>query len=238
MKKIIVSEKIYTEAPKYEGYESYIYKVDGMLYKIFKTTDKKVLLNKQAKEEILHCLNIKHIKPIDFIEINGVIQGYTEEEKIGYQTLDMFQNSRKEKLKILKNVLNELIILHNNGIIYGDLNLNNILVNNGDVCFCDLDNSCIENYDFDVLSFNEQQYLNQAKSSIYLDNYMLNLVTISYLSRILEPYTLIYLRNHDLPIGINTKENHDIVKKMIGLNPNTVNQIEPFIMHEKKYHLF
>lgn len=98
---IKISDKILRQTPKYTGYESNIYEVDGVLLKIFKTYDLKTLKNKRDKIEIIHTLDIDDPKPIDLIEINGEFKGYSI-EKTDYHILDVFKGSKKEKLEILK----------------------------------------------------------------------------------------------------------------------------------------
>ena len=44
---------------------------------------------------------------------------------------------------------------------------------------------------------------------------MFNLLTIAYLEKIFEPYTLNYLKNYTLPNILNTKENKEIIANKI-----------------------
>lgn len=236
MDTIKVSDKILKEKPKYTGYESHIYELDGFLLKVFHTDEIAVLNNKQAKLEILHSLDIEDVKPIYLAEINGKIKGYFMEELSDYQVLDLFQEKDSNKLETLKIILEKLKVLHQNNIVFGDMNLNNILVKGDSICFCDLDNAKIDSFDFDVLNYCQQLYLKVFDSDKYLDNYLFNLLTISYLKKFILSSTPDYIRFYPLPFSINTKENRQIVKKMIKLDQKEA--IEPFMEHTKRYHLF
>lgn len=65
---------------------------------------------------------------------------------------------------------------------------------------------------------------------------MLNLLTITYLKRIIIDNSLNYLRNNNLPFILDSKENRQIVESMIKLNQKE--KVLPFIDHVKRYHLF
>ena len=233
---IKVSDKIFEQKPKYIGYESNIYEIDDILLKIFDTNDIEILKNKRNKLEILYSLDIDDIKPINLVEINGIIKGYSEKEKQGYHILDMFKESTSKKLEILKNIKQKLEILHKNNVIFGDISLNNILTDGKNICFCDLDNTKIGSFNFDVLNNCQRRYLHYLEADEYLDIYMLNLLTITYLKHIFQPNTLEYIKNYSLPFILNTKENRQIVENMIKLNHKE--DIKPFIEHTKRYQLF
>ena len=233
---IQVKDTIYQTNPTYSGSESKIYQQDEILYKIFKTNNNTILKNKIRKLDILYSLAIEDITPLFLIEINNQIKGYATKNIIGATPLDVFQGNAKEKLQILKQILLKLNILHQHNIVFGDISTNNILIKNGAVYFCDYDNYKVENYYFDQTNYLEKIYLQELEGDSYLDNYMFNLLTIAYLEKIFEPYTLNYLRNYTLPNILNTKENKEIAYEMLSLK--YPEKITPFIEHTKRYHLF
>lgn len=235
MNTILINDKIYSEKIFNEGFESKLYLKDGILYKIFKTEDKAILKNKIEKLEILKSYKIEDINPLELIQINGKIKGYTTLAFENSEPLDVFIHNKKEKLKILKIILEKLSILHQNHIIFGDISISNILVQGRQVHFCDYDNYKVENFDFDVISYLENVYLSKLEADEYLDIYMLNLLTVSYLNRIYEPYTLTYLKN-GLPIFLDTIQNRNSLQNMFLLENKE--EITPFIEHTKRYHLF
>lgn len=235
MNTILVSDKIYSEKIFNEGFESKLYLKEGILYKIFKTEDKSILKNKIEKLEILKSYKMEDINPLDFIQINGKIKGYTMLPFKDSKPLDIFLHNKKEKLRILKIILEKISILHQKHIIFGDINISNILIQNGQVHFCDYDNYKVENFNFDITNCLENIYLSKLEADEYLDLYMFNLLTISYLKRIYEPYTLIYLKN-GLPIYLDTIQNRNSLQNMFLLENKE--EITPFIEHTKRYHLF
>lgn len=176
---IKVSDSIYKTYPKHRGHESKIYEQDGILLKIFNTSNIEILKNKREKLEIISSLDIDDAKPIDLIEINNVIKGYTMLDD-GYKVLDIYKQRNRKKIETLKIIKNKLNILHQNNIIFGDLNPGNILTNGIKIHFCDLDNVKIGNLNFDALNVCQKRYLFNLDPDEYLDNYIFNLLAITY----------------------------------------------------------
>lgn len=220
-----------------EGFESTIHKYDdAILLKRFKTTDKNILNNKINKLEILSNLeDVLNIKIIALVEENGIINSYLMENKKNYTKLSCLDDKKKNKIEILINLKEYLKNLNDNNIIYGDLNLENVLKNEkNQVCCCDLDNVKINNYDFDIKNNIMREYLISKKADMDFDSYMFNILTLSYLIKIPEIHIMTYLRNNSLPYILNTKENRKIVESMMSLEDKIYT--EPLIDHIKRYH--
>lgn len=201
-----------------QGYESIIYENNGYLYKIFKTDNKDVLKNKLNKLEILSELNTDDILPIALISIDNNIKGYLTKNE-NYRNLSYF-DKKKDKLKNLKIIKEKLDELHKNDIIFGDISIENILTNDNNIKFCDLDNAKVDKYSFDVLNNIEKEYLKHLDLDIYLDNYMYNMFLISYLYKVHLPYCRDYIYKaykKGLPYLYDTNENGEILKAMIEL---------------------
>ncbi len=201
-----------------QGYESTIYENNGYLYKIFKTDDKDILKNKLNKLEILSELDTNDILPIALISIDNDIKGYLTKNE-NYRNLSYFDN-KKDKLKNLKIIREKLDKLHDNNIIFGDISIENILTNDINIKFCDLDNTKVNNYDFDVLNNIEKKYLKYLDADIYLDNYMYNMFVISYVCKVHPPYCEDFIYKaykKGLPHLYDTNYNGEILEAMIKL---------------------
>lgn len=233
MEVIDFNEKIYKEKIKFKGYEANIYEIDNLLYKIFKTNNKDILINKEVKLELLGALNLI-TSPLALIYDNGVVKGYVMNDmtKLGYKTLNNLTFSKKNKKEIFENIKNKIEELHKFDIILGDINDNNILVKENDVCFCDLDNSKVFNFDFDTLSHNEDYYLNHLDGDEYLDYYMYNLLMICHLGHIHPPAVIdFYVSKGYLPRAIKTKENVEILEAMFHFDKQKIK----YFNYKKRY---
>ena len=232
--KVLEIDKTILERPINHGAEAKIYADDNYLYKIFNFVDDKMLSNKIEKLKLLHELNLD-VKPLYFVALNSNIIGYSMDKKyIDYKPLNSFDKNVNRKLDNLKKLKDKLDILHNQGIIYGDLKLSNVLEHNGDVVLCDIDNVKIDEYDFDTFGYLQNLYLKAFEADIYLDNYMFNALAISYLNHVVESYTVDYADKKGLPYQLNTRQNQEILASMIDLKDKE--KIKPFIKNLKRYH--
>lgn len=216
-----------------KGIESIIYEIDGHLIKIFKTTDTLTLKNKEAKLEILSHTDLA-CKPICLVKNNNALRGYIMKKQDGYTTLETncLSISKKNKIDNLYKIKEKLEGLHKLGIIYGDMNLKNIITNQSNIEFCDLDNCYINGHNFDMLNNNQKYYLNRAQViNEQMDNYIFNLLTAAYICKIYEPYIIEYLKDYNLPLILLNKKNQEILDKM--LNGTNLNQeeLDLFINH-------
>ena len=63
---------------------------------------------------------------------------------------------------------------------------------------------------------------------------MLNVITITYLKRIMELYCVEYIKDHHLPFIIDNKENREIAENMIKMKKK---EMDLFINNTKKRYL-
>ena len=235
MEKIDVNFDFEELKPIYKGYESNIYYMYGLLIKIFKTNEIDILKNKRKKIEILNSLPIE-CKPILAVEKNGINIGYAMKEMKNFYTLDnkLLSTKKSSKINDLKKIKIELDQLHKYGIIYGDLAFKNILTNGDNFCLCDLDNCKINDYNFDMTSFNQFLYLKRINEiDEKLDDYMFNILTIGYTYNIALSYVLSYLREHNIPFRFNNKENREILNNMFYISDENKENLNLFINNVK-----
>ena len=143
--------------------------------------------NKTQKIIELHRRQIKHlVRPLSTISFNGKMVGYE-------MTYDKFDKSlesltflpRKTLIKVLKDTKEILEYLNSEGITYGDVTTDNILVNikTGVVKFCDIDNMQVGENPIDIKGFSLSRYY--SKTGIIdskADAFMHNLLTIKKLA--------------------------------------------------------
>lgn len=218
-KVFLTSEEIKQAKSKYSGYESNIYEYSkDYLMKIFKDDDKDLLNNKLKKVLLLSNLNLDLV-PLKLVFIDDCFKGYIYEELKGYYPIDGLVQKKKEKEKILLEIKDKLEQLHQLGIIYGDLHQQNILYNGKDIIICDLDNISINGLDLDKKN-NHIHYYTARMNTLdnRLDNFIFNLLTISYYQNISYYYVLKYLTSYGkLSYKFNTSKNKEIIREMICL---------------------
>lgn len=189
MENIEISAQVLYEAKRnflnYGG-EGYIYKPDSTsIYKIFKTDEKDVLENKLAKIIKLNQLGIDFLtNPAATLSCNHKFVGY----KMNYDEDDMnwFNTfmTLDEKIKYLKTLKDDLLVLEQHGILYADIKDDNFLINRktGMLKFCDIDNVQI-----DGLKVDQSQYISRCiqDNNLLFDNsihaFMHNLYTLEQL---------------------------------------------------------
>lgn len=217
------------------GYESeiFLYNNDKIM-KIFKTDDRNVLNNKLQKLKYLHTLNTNDVLPIDLIYIDGIFKGYTSILKKEFYHIDSLKQNKKIRYYILNEVLKKLKYYHSLGITFGDLNPHNILYNKktNEVILCDLDNVSINELNFDVVNNYQDDYLYHYKTKENMDEFIFNILTVSYIQKIYYAYTLNYLRINGLHGLLNSKENSIISKQMYQYSKDFNGDL--FLDHIKK----
>lgn len=216
-----------------KGIEGSIYEIYGNLMKIYNTIDIEILRNKENKLEILSHTDLA-CRPICLIKNNGTLTGYVMKKQTGYSSLEKecLNTSKRKKINNLYKIKEKLEHLHELGIIYGDIKLDNIITNGTNIEFCDLDNCYIDGYNFDILSNNQKYYLKRAQEiNEQMDNYIFNLLSAAYISKIYEPYIIEYLKSYSLPFIFRNKENKEILTTMLNTHNIHEENLDLFINH-------
>ena len=140
------------------GFESKIYVYnDELLIKYFEPYIKWVL-NFEAKKYKLIRLHEKKlpenilIYPEKFVNIDGTFSGYMMKKRNEGQTIADFYNYKK-LLCFYQKLFKKLEILHTNDIIVGDLKHNNIIIENDEPIFGDVDSMGVDEFQKDFLGF-------------------------------------------------------------------------------------
>lgn len=134
-----------------EGGEGKIYFYEDLAIKIFhanKLTEERVEKLKLLSNKNILIPNVATLEGIVFNELNEIV-GYSMKKFEG-KTLERVLLTLKDKesaKKIARNILTTINSLHKKNILMGDINPNNILVNDNDeICLIDIDSYQIENY--------------------------------------------------------------------------------------------
>lgn len=181
----ITNEDIKEEKKFESGFESIIYTYkDGSLIKIYYDRGN-LLKNTLKKIELFSELSIPFIAlPQKMVELNGEKVGYSM-EKINGITLKEARKifSEQEIIQLLKKLEQILDELHENNIIVGDLNPQNIITDGENVYLVDIVCSKIGGYGFSEKSKTMADYISLKKTiDKRMDNFMLNILTIYMLN--------------------------------------------------------
>lgn len=188
MKKIFLSNKDIKELEVIGmGAEGVIYKYnfegDTIAIKIFNPDI--FTSNKLEKIKLIHSKEIDKVitKPQCLVCVDGKINGYAMEYDQNDQNLESLNElTVSEKLEYLKTLRNIIELLHKHNIVVGDLKLSNILVNEGTMKICDVDNFKVDDLDPDILNLYSKQYFRKYKKMDEgLDVFSFNILTILFL---------------------------------------------------------
>lgn len=163
------------------GYESELYR--------YTYGDKEILFKKYFEQSQINIDKINKIstlttegliKPKRLLKIGDNIEGFGMDFKRGLYPLSVekkdLSNSQKYNLIIsLKRILSSL---KEEGCLYGDLNLGNIITNGNEVYLCDSVNVKIDSFNFDETSSTMRKYIERTGTTDGIDSYMLNLLTV------------------------------------------------------------
>lgn len=229
-----LNSDIFYSRPIYSNNHSNTYLKDDVFYKLFKDTHKKEIDEKVKKIKLANERGINDQLVLNQVEIDGSIIGYSyitpnfDELK----QLDSFAGT-KQKIKELEGLKNKLNILHENGIIHGDIRLRNLYVDkNNNIIFRDLDNIRIDNLSFNDNSRIQDMYIRRFGEDEIIDNLSFNIATISHINHVIEAYAIDYVIEKGLPKIIRNAENEQIMNAMITLNSNK--EIKPFTLNKKR----
>lgn len=163
------------------GFESKLYR--------YIRNDNEVLIKKYYDKNQININKIKRVnklktegllKPKYLVNINNDIEGFAMDFIRGLYPLSIekrnLTNEQKYNLIIkLKQILSSL---KEEGCLYGDLNINNILTDGENVYLCDSVNVKIDEFNFDEISSTMNKYIEKTKTTEGLELYMLNLLTV------------------------------------------------------------
>ena len=201
--------------------------------------DEKMQKNKEEKLKLLDkdiCM-MDDPKPFDLLyDENLGLVGYTMEYS-DLPTLEDYRwDSKRKKLILLKKLRERVEELNRNGIYIGDFySDDNFLVDdNGEIKFLDIDNFNVHGLDFDLSNPYMDNYFERNKKINNVDNYMFNLYTLSFYSRVIMPRLLLSLQENGMPHRFDTKENHELINDMLTKK----NYEKRYILDSQKKGLF
>lgn len=118
--------------------------------------------NKEKKLNLLYQMNPDYsTKVLSTISCNGTLVGFEQSSNPDYITLKQLNIMYfKDMLYQLRKIKEILEYFSSIGIIYGDLALRNILINTetGELVFCDMDNTQIDDYKMDLVPSELYEY--------------------------------------------------------------------------------
>lgn len=215
------SDIVLFSKPIYTNIHSKTYLKDGVYYKIFKNAYKSDIETKIDKIKYINELGIKDQIVLGTIEIDGSIVGYAYEvpNYKDNKDIDICSNNTKKKIKELEALKNKINILHDNGIIHGDIKIKNVVLNNGEALFRDYDNVSVNGCNFDHNSKAQSIFINRYGINEKLDELTLNIAYISHLNNVIEEVAIDYVNYEGkLPKVLRCAENDEIMDAMISLN--------------------
>ena len=206
-----------------KGSESntYIIDIDGKMHviKIFKKTEnipnkiKKIIL---MKDRLRKCDFV--IQPETILKSEGNNIGYIM-PKVNGKVFNMLNYSIVECIYILKDLSTKLKRLHKMGIVAADFHHNFMIDEFGKIKLIDSDNFAIDDLYVDI----ENIYLQKYKKNIHqfdkrFDNYLLNLFTLSCLTRTYCPFLYQLFKNNPNKLYFKDEEINNIVFNTFNLN--------------------
>lgn len=175
------------------GSESTIYKASNhQAYKIWRddsalSKEKVRARNERKMQKIIryHRKQIDYItQPLATLSNHGNCIGFAMDYSPDDDILLISPIERDERLEILRSLPEILDYFYNEGIIYGDIKNDNILVNRKtkSITFCDIDNSKVEDLPMDIQPEELESFIaNYGQEDDKIHAYMHNLLTLEQL---------------------------------------------------------
>lgn len=164
-----------------KNFSNIYFDYNNLAYKIL---EQSALSDIDIKELLLlNKINIDSIiKPINIVNIDGLNKGFTMEYFNG-KSLDYTPNDYESRIKILKNAKNNLLEIHDKGIIVGDVHSGNILYNSKfETKFCDADGMIISKDNPKRMNNLEREYFEiMGVVDKTCDIYLFNILTLAIL---------------------------------------------------------
>lgn len=208
------------------------------LYKIFRDYETSLPVpmsdNKHKKiQELYHRQLDYSVHPLSTISMNGELIGYEMTTDPNDLTLGQTHLSRRRLIECLKETSEALKYFASEGIVYGDVKANNILVNKKthQVKFCDMDNIKLGDYPIDLLNdYVDSIIVSESDITPSVDAYMHNLMTLQLLNSPGITYDeIIYKLTDGKYHKKYKKEAHRALSTMASSEPFTGEYIAPYI---------
>lgn len=164
-----------------EGFESKLYRyIDNDCEFLIKKYYDSSRLNIDKIEKINKLQTEGLLKPTSLVSIDNKIEGFMMDFKRGLYPLSVEKKDLDElqKYHLIVSLKEILSSLKEEGCLYGDLNIKNILTDGEQVYLCDSLNVQVGGHPFDEISSTMHKYIEKTGTTEGLDLYMLNLLTV------------------------------------------------------------
>ena len=206
-----------------EGNESntYILNIDGKkkIVKIFKKAKNlpnKLIKINLIKDRLKKCDFV--VQPEAILKNQGETIGYIM-PKVNGKMFNLLDYSRMECIQVLKDLSAKLKRLHKLGIVVADFHQNFMIDEYGEIKLIDIDNFAIDDLYVDVENIYLQKYREKVQHfDENFDNYLLNLFTLSCLTRTYCPYLYALYRNEPNKLYFRDEEINNIIFNTFNLN--------------------
>lgn len=177
------NEEEFNNITKYysEGFESKLYRYEKeekeLLIKKYYSPDQ-IKIDKIQKINMLKTENL--LKPELLVNIGNTVEGFAMDFIRGLYPISVEKKNMDDiqKYNLIIKLKQILSSLKDEGCLYGDLNVGNILTDGERVYLCDSVNVQIGDYPFDEVSSTMYKYIAKTGTTAGIDIYMLNLLTI------------------------------------------------------------
>lgn len=227
------------------GSESIISKGENnQIYKIWKTaeiesTDKRLALLDRKLRKVISYYKLKPkycTLPTTTLTNRGICIGYGMENLADADILLISPLDRDERIEVLKKMPAILNCFSDQGIIYGDIKNDNILINRktGSITFCDIDNSKIEEFSMEVYPQELENFITQyGQEDEKIHAYMHNLLTLEQLdNEVCSHHEVIEKMKRNQYDDFVVESGKTLLKQMKRITPQY--QKEYIINHVKK----
>lgn len=213
-----LTERIFEMKTGESTIHPFMYKNKKKVFKLFKEG-----INIDNKFEKIVLLNDR-LKNIDFVVTAECIVKYNG-KPIGYimpyidgELFNSLSFRKKDNILVLKDIAEKLKELHKLGIVCGDL-IDNIMVDsNKNIYFIDIDNFLIENLTINTKTILLKEYEKQIQKFNYkFDYYILNLLTLSIITKINPNYLKLQYRINPERFNFKDEEINQIVRNTFNL---------------------
>lgn len=177
-----------------------IYKCEfeGKMYALKDFFDEKYLNGKRRKLNELSKINESFPNTPKYWVKDRDKKLYLTEFVNGKGIYDVKNLSLTEKIELLNDIKEKIIIMHDYGIIHGDLINSNILYNNQSSTIIDFDNASFKKYSLNVKDTNENtlNFIEKYGIKKEIDIHLFNLLTFSIINNTSYPTINILKHNY------------------------------------------